>query len=68
MLHYLRSGVLEVPPGISRAALLKEAEFYGLQNVISHLKALEAERKKEPVKKSRSNLLMYHPPSSLRSQ
>ena len=31
LLHYLRSGVLEIPPGVSRAALMREADFYGLQ-------------------------------------
>ncbi len=52
-MHYLRSGVLEIPPGISRTALLKEAEFYGLLNIVDHIKQLEAEKKKkEPARKS----------------
>ena len=47
LLHYLRSGVLEIPPGISRTALLREAEFYGLPTVITHIQHLEEEKRKQ---------------------
>ena len=42
--------MLEIPPGISRTTLLKEAEFYGLQTIVAHI---EAEKKKKPVVKGK---------------
>ena len=54
LLHYLRSGVLEIPPGVSQAALMREAEFYGLQSVMKYFQQLEEEKKKkEAPKKSK---------------
>ena len=53
ILHYLRSGVLEIPPGISRTTLLKEAEFYGLQTIVTRIEHIEAEKKKKPAVKSK---------------
>ena len=53
LLHFLRSGVLEIPPGVSHTALQREAEFYGLNNVLAHFERLEEEkRKSETPKKS----------------
>lgn len=53
ILHYLRCGVLELPPGITRTSLLKEAEFYGLQKIVDHIThvAEGEKKKKEPAKK-----------------
>ena len=46
--------MLEIPPGVSRAALMREAEFYGLQSVMKYFQQLEEEKKKkEAPKKSK---------------
>ena len=45
--------MLEIPPGISRTTLLKEAEFYGLQTIVAHIEHIEAEKKKKPVVKGK---------------
>ena len=44
---------MEIPPGISRTTLLKEAEFYGLQTIVAHIEHIEAEKKKKPVVKGK---------------
>lgn len=44
--------MLEIPPGINRTTLLKEAEFYGLQTIVTHIEHIEAEKKKKPAVKS----------------
>ena len=55
LLHFLRSGILEIPPEVSHTALHREAEFYGLKSVVAHFKQLEEEkRKREATKKSES--------------
>ena len=44
--------MLEIPPGVSHTALHREAEFYGLKNVVAHFERLEDEkRKRETAKK-----------------
>jgi hypothetical protein len=54
LLHFLRSGILEIPPEVSHTALHREAEFYGLKSVVAHFKQLEEEkRKREATKKIR---------------
>ena len=60
ILHYLRCGVLELPPGITRTSLLKEAEFYGLQKIVDHITHVTdgEKKKKEPAKKRRALWIM----------
>ena len=50
ILHYLRTNTAEVPPGLSRASLRSEAEFYGIQKLVNHFDQLaEMEKaKSEP--------------------
>ena len=49
--------MLEIPPGVSRAALMREAEFYGLQSVMKYFQQLEEERRKnEAPKKSKGTV------------
>ena len=52
LLHFLRSGVLEIPPGVSHTALQREAEFYGLSSVITNLKKQEEERRRRNTRES----------------
>ena len=52
--------MLELPPGITRTSLLKEAEFYGLQKIVDHIThvAEGEKKKKEPAKKRRALWIM----------
>lgn len=53
ILHYLRTNNLEIPSGVNRQSLQLEAEYYGIQKIVDHLKHLEAEKQKaESVDKS----------------
>jgi hypothetical protein len=53
LLHLLRSGELEIPPGVSHTSLQREAEFYGLSSVVFKLQ--EEEKRKREAKDSESN-------------
>lgn len=53
LLHFLRSGVLEIPPGVSHTALQREAEFYGLKKIVTYFEE-EEKRKNEAAKRSES--------------
>ncbi|CAI8046538.1 SH3KBP1-binding protein 1 [Geodia barretti] len=50
LLHFLRSGVLEIPPGVSHTSLQREAEFYGLSSVVAYFKQQEEEKRKRETK------------------
>ena len=55
LLHFLRSGVLEIPPGVSHTSLQREAEFYGLSSVVTYFKQQEEKKRKREAKDSESN-------------
>ena len=52
LLDFLRSGVLEIPPGVSHTALQREAKFYGLSSVVTDFKQQEEEKRKINAKES----------------
>lgn len=56
LLHFLRSGVLEIPPGVSRMALQREAEFYGLSRIVAHFEE-EEKKKNEAAKRGESKYI-----------
>lgn len=58
LLHFLRSEVLEIPPGVSHTALQREAEFYGLSRVVAHFKE-EEKKKNEAAKRSEPKINTY---------
>ena len=62
ILHYLRTNVPEVPPGLSRASLRSEAEFYGIQKLVDHLDHLAEmdKAKNESPKKGKYVLQWFH--------
>lgn len=53
ILHFLRSGVLDIPPGVSHTSLQREAEFYGLTSVVQYFKDQEEEKRKKNIKEAR---------------
>ena len=59
LLHFLRSGVFEIPPGVTHTALHKEAEFYGLTTVVAYFNQLEEDKKKKSIKKSELHVHVY---------
>ena len=53
ILHYLRTNNLELPSALNRQSLQLEAEFYGIQKIVDHLKHLESDKQNaESIKKS----------------
>ena len=58
-MHYLRTNNLEIPSGLNRQSLQFEAEFYGIQKIVEHLKHLESEKqRKEAEKNSKYNSVL----------
>lgn len=53
LLHFLRSGMLDIPPDVSHTALQKEAEFYSLTSVVTYCKQLEDEERRKNEKPSK---------------
>lgn len=64
ILHYLRTNNLEIPSGVNRQSLQLEAEYYGIQKIVEHLKHLETEKKEsESIQKSernKNNILIHN--------
>ncbi len=56
ILHYLRTNNFEIPSGVSRQSLQLEAEFYGIQKIVDHLKHLEEEKEKTELKAKSEHL------------
>ncbi|XP_064383119.1 uncharacterized protein LOC135331796 [Halichondria panicea] len=53
ILHYLRTNNLELPSALNRQSLQLEAEFYGIQKIVDHLKHLESDKQNaESIKKN----------------
>jgi len=60
LLEYMRTGELEIPPGMSREAVLREARFYSLTNLLKYVEEHNAAIEKEQFERRRLRFDGYY--------